>query len=501
VKNPFRRRTEQRSLDVPWNVGAPLVSAFDVSLDRALQLGPVYAAGRLVASSVASLPIQQYQQRGEARQKMFPSELFRRPSTIGTRYDWIFRSVTSLMYRGNAVGLVTARDPDEYVTAAEWLNPDEIQVLDSQMSGPGSFTHPEWYWRGRRMDPANLIHIPWLVVPGRVWGLSPLGAYAATIGVGLSAQQFSNDWFAGGGVPPGTFKNEQQTVDQLEAQVMKKRLGQAIRSREPIVYGRDWTYTPIAVSPHEAQFVETMRLTASQIAAIYGIPPEMIGGETGGNLSYSSPEQREIEFVQFSLLQWLVKLESHFSALLPPGQYVKFNVDSLIRTDVATRYSSYQTARMIGMLSIDEIRALEDMPPLPGGAGQDYTPLAVKQLAAAGPQLRDAEFDGDGDLAVITDDEVRQALDEARYDTSPLGAGKNWVSGVGGLPAFIRAIAHALMRTGHDESQAIQMAVGVVKNWASGQGNVTAKTRAKAAAAVAEWEAKKAASHAKTAAK
>jgi hypothetical protein len=57
------------------------------------------------------------------------------------------------------------------------------------------------------------------------------------------------------------------------------------------------------------------------------------------------------------------------------------------------------------------------------------------------------------------------------------------------------------MRTGHDESQAIQMAVGVVKRWAAGEGNVTAKTRAKAAAAVAEWEAKKAASHAKTAAK
>jgi hypothetical protein len=98
-------------------------------------------------------------------------------------------------------------------------------------------------------------------------------------------------------------------------------------------------------------------------------------------------------------------------------------------------------------------------------------------------------------------DEVRQALAEARYDTSPLGMGKNWVTGVGGLPAFIRAIAHALLHAGHSESQAIQMAVGVVKNWASGQGHVTPKTRAKAAAALAEWEAKKAASHAKSAGK
>jgi HK97 family phage portal protein len=399
--NPFRR-AEQRNLTVPWDVGPSLAAQPSVSVERALSLGPVYAAGRLIASSVATLPVQQYQQRGEARQKMFLSNLFRQPSAQGTRYDWTFRCVTSLMYRGNAVGLVTARDPDEYVTAAEWLNPDEVSVQDSQPSGPGSFTRPLWWWRGRPVDPANLIHIPWFVMPGRVWGLSPLGAYAATVSTGLAAQKFSADWFAGGGAPPGTFKNETQTLDQTEATVMKKRFGQAMRSHEPIVFGRDWTYTPISVSANEARFVETMRLGATQIAAIYGIPPELIGGETGGSMSYSSPEQREIEFIQFSLLQWIVKLESHFSALLPPGQYVKFNVDAMIRTDAQTRYSTYQTARMIGMLNIDEIRALEDMAPLPNGAGQDYTPLAVKQLTSEAPQLRSSEAErlrlvGNGD--------------------------------------------------------------------------------------------------------
>ncbi|HJT94808.1 MAG TPA: phage portal protein, partial [Mycobacterium sp.] len=88
-----------------------------------------------------------------------------------------------------------------------------------------------------------------------------------------------------------------------------------------------------------------------------------------------------------------------------------------------------------------------------------------------------------------------------RYDVSPIGLGKNWVTSVGGLPLFIRAIAHALMRNGHSESEAIQLAVGVVQNWASGRGKVKPETKAKAAAALAEWEAKKAASHAKSAAK
>lgn len=80
-------------------------------------------------------------------------------------------------------------------------------------------------------------------------------------------------------------------------------------------------------------------------------------------------------------------------------------------------------------------------------------------------------------------------------DVTPIGAGKNWVNRVGGLPLYIRAIAQALLRSGHSESEAVSIAVGTVKRWAAGGGKVTPATRARAAKAVAEWEAKKAASH------
>lgn len=84
-------------------------------------------------------------------------------------------------------------------------------------------------------------------------------------------------------------------------------------------------------------------------------------------------------------------------------------------------------------------------------------------------------------------------------DTAPLGTGDNWLKKVGGLPAYIRAIAHSLRRGGMDESRAISTAIATVKRWAVGGGNVTAATRARAAKAVAEWEVKKAASHSLTA--
>jgi len=391
MRNPFRsRRPEQQSprpeerlLDsstVSWpteSLSAPAA----VNEDGALRLGAVLAAGRLLAANIASVDLGVYRQAGGAQQQLPLPSLFTQPCAQGTLFDWVFRAVTSLAYRGNAVGVVTARDYLEYPTAVEWLDPANVMCEDrvrlAPLGAPGSFTNPRFYYLGELLPNEDVVHIPWFQLPGRVWGLSPLGAYAVTVSTGLSAQKFSDDWYRSGGVPPGRFRNTAQTVDQKDATIIKQRLVQAIRSHEPIVYGKDWEYDPFTISPNEAQFVQTMRLSASQIAAIYGIPPEMIGGETGGSMSYSSPEQRQIELVQFALLPWLSLLESHLSALLPRGQCVKFDADRLIRADEKTRFEVHEKKRLIGYDNIDGIRAEENKPPLPDGKGQDYTPLPI----------------------------------------------------------------------------------------------------------------------------
>lgn len=413
MRNPFRvRRTsqgepEKRLLDsttVSWpvdNLAAPAA----LNEDGALRLGAVLAAGRLLAANIASVDLGVYRRVGDAQQQLPLPSLFAQPSAQGTLYDWIFRAVTSLAYRGNAVGVVTARDYLEYPTAVEWLDPANVMCEDrvrmTPLGAPGSFTNPRFYYLGELLPAEDVVHIPWFQLPGRVWGLSPMGAYAVTVSTGLSAQKFSDDWYRSGGVPPGQFRNQNQTVDQADANVIKRRLVSAIQSHEPIVYGKDWEYTPFTISRGEAEFVDTMRLTASQIAAIYGIPPEMIGGETGGNLSYSSPEQRQIELVQFALLPWLSLLESHLSALLPRGQCVRFNADRLIRPDELTRMSVHEKKRLIGYDNIDGIRAEENLPPLPDGKGKDYTPLPIASGVVITPPAIRSEQGPGAELHVI----------------------------------------------------------------------------------------------------
>jgi HK97 family phage portal protein len=231
----------------------------------------------------------------------------------------------------------------------------------------------------------DLLHIPWFTLPGRIEGLSPIGAYQATVEQGLAAQDYSTSWFASGGIPPGTFKNAEQTIEQAEADEIKARLVNAIRTREPIVYGRDWDFNPITVPPGESQFVETLKLTATQVAAIYGIWPEMIGGESGSSMTYANVEGRQLDFAMLCLRPWLVKLESALSPLLPGLQYVRFQIDAMIRADLRTRHEVYAIDRKIGLRSIDEMRALEDLEPLPGGKGSDPSPLAAAPSPAPAP--------------------------------------------------------------------------------------------------------------------
>jgi HK97 family phage portal protein len=410
LRSLFRRPAEKRVLDasaVSWPTD-PLAAPAALNEDGALRLAPVLAAGRLLAANIAGIPMQVYRQVGDEARRLPTPSLFTQPCAQGTLHDWIFRAVTSLAYRGNAVGVVTARDSLEYPTRIEWLDPanvlceDRVQLVP--LGDPGSFTNPIWNYLGVRVRSEDIVHIPWFQLPGRVWGMTPIGAYAVTVSTGLAAQKFSDDWYRSGGVPPGRFKNATQQVEQNEANIIKRRLVQAIRSHEPIVYGADWDYEPFAISPNEAQFVQTMRLTASTIASIYGIPPEMIGGETGGSMSYSSPEQRQIELVQFSLLPWLTLLESHLSALLPRGQYVKFDPDMLIRADLKTRFEVYEKQRLIGYDNIDGIRSREDLPPLPNGAGKDFTPMPLAAGVPVGvPTVRSDDDEGeDGRLRLVS---------------------------------------------------------------------------------------------------
>lgn len=411
MRNPFRKRSthgppgeERRAIEtLPWNVGGTLAGG-PVGEDRALALVPVFAAVSLLAGSVSTLPVKAYRRRADTPTPLpgLPT-LFAALEDTGQLVPWLHRCMSSLLLRGNAYGLITSRDTLGYPTAITWLDPHAVTVHEAALSGRGSPSDPVWYWWGHELRADDLLHIAWFTRPGTVLGLSPIRAFADTINAGLSVTDYGLTWFQNGGFPPGTFRNTENTVSQEVAEAIGARLDRAMQKRRPLVYGKDWEYQPISVPPDEAQFVASAQLSATQIASIYHVPPEWIGGQSGTGLHYSTAEQDQIQYVMHGVRPWVETLECAFYPLLPEGTYLKFNTDALVRADLRTRHEVYAVDAGIGLRTINEMRAQEDWAPLPpdnGDSSKDDAEIvaeAVRKLYL-------------GVNVMITPDEARQII-------------------------------------------------------------------------------------------
>ena len=193
--------------------------------------------------------------------------------------------MTSLALHGNAYGLITSRDGYGLPTSIEWLPPEAVAVEDSSPWNPAK---AQFFYAGKFVPRDSLLHVRAFAVAGRTEALSPLRQFQLLIESGQSALEYGDGWYRSGGFPPGTFKNDQYEVDEEQSDKIKAKLVQAQRRREPLVHGRDWTYTPISVPPNEAQFIEAQQLTATQIASIYGVMPRKAGGIHGDSQTYSA---------------------------------------------------------------------------------------------------------------------------------------------------------------------------------------------------------------------
>jgi len=372
----FRAREERAVTDLPWSHGGPRATPSG-SMEGSLALVPVYAAVRLISDSIATLPLQAFRSTSDGRVPLTLPRTFAKPSNRGTRVEWVQRAVTSLLLRGNAYGLLVGSDRDAPAMPSmiEWLNPERVQWHDADSV---------WLYNGREVPEAQLLHIPGMALPGCREGVSPIRAARVMIQSGTEAQEFMSDWYRNKAVPGMVAQNTMKTLKPDVAAKAKERLRETVRNGEPLVTGKDWKIDVLKLSADDAGFVSAARLSATQVASIYGIPPEMIGGESGKSLTYSTVELNQLHFVTNTLRPWLVRLEAAFSSLMPSPQYVRFNVDALIRADTKTRYEVHRTAREIGLNNIDELRELEDLHPLPNGQGQDYTPLS--RTGAAQPK-------------------------------------------------------------------------------------------------------------------
>lgn len=361
------RRTEQRTEGwEAWEAGG----ASPGSAKDPTGLVPFYAAIRHIVDFLSTLPVDGYRVDGDSRTRM-PAlpPLLRRlndPGDIGIG-NWVGQWAYGVAVHGNAVGWVTAVDGFGFPIGIRWLRRADWAYDDMTR---------QWRIFGIPAPRERIVHSPWIVPSGCTLGLSPVEHFQAFWNAGKAAQEYA-DVSRGGGTPPSHLKNNQMKLDPTAAREIQRRARKAFASGDPFVSGKDWDLTMITVPPNQAQFLNTLQLTANQTAAIFGIDPREIGGSATESLTYATDESRSLNRAN-NMRPYLVRLENLLARLLPERQFIKLNVDATIRTDIKTRVEVEGLQIADGRMSVNEARALEDREPVEGG---DYhnVPAPTKQ--------------------------------------------------------------------------------------------------------------------------
>lgn len=341
-----------------WGSGGD-TSLIGSSIQSALRVVPVYAATSLIADLIATSPMHAFRDQGNGVRTVLPTQpkLVTKPAKFGGRITWMTQALSSVLLRGNAVGVILNRDRVGTATTVAWQHPDNVQIDESGFL-------PRFFVGGLEVPSTEIVHIPAYVVGDSIVGLSPLRLFRMQIEAGLQAQSFGLDWYRNGTPPSGVLKNSAKTIDAKEADKIKARFRAAVAGNDLFVTGSDWDYKALTVSPADAQFLEQIKATATQMAAVYRVQPEDIGGETGSSLTYSTQELNDIRLSRRALLPWTSRFEEALTELLPPAQYVRINLDAGIRADLKSRMEAHEIATRIGVETNDEARALEERAPL-----------------------------------------------------------------------------------------------------------------------------------------
>jgi HK97 family phage portal protein len=246
------------------------------------------------------------------------------------------------------------------------LNPRYLELTpegDYAVRDPESVDGP---WPGWSIiDARELLVTRYIVRPGFRRGLGVVEAHAADLGFAEHVRAFADNLFETG-VPNGYLSSAkpdltQAQADNLKAAWLKSHGG--IR-KSIAVLNATTEFHPIDINPQTMQYVDMKRLSAWETALIFGVPASKLGVSMGGSMQYSTLEMANTDYVQDTLMGIAVKIEAAVDAVLPAGQSMKVEFRALLRGDTTARYNAYSVALNAGFMTIDEVRALEDLPPL-----------------------------------------------------------------------------------------------------------------------------------------
>jgi HK97 family phage portal protein len=341
-------------------------STAPASADSAMRKVAIWSSVNLLTALTGEMPISAVTGPDDARRTTTLPPFFANPDGSAQGWtDWVAQLFWSWLTRGNAVGDVVETDAAGRPTQIVLQHPDFVQ---GWREASGEIV---WHFGGKRKPTEQVWHRRVYPTPGRLMGMSPIERHAVTIGQGLAASAFGWRFFTDGGHPTAILQNEMTPkIPEAKARSVKDAFLSAVRgTREPVVMGSGWKYQQIQVNPSDSQFIDTMGYSAAECCRIYGPGiAEVLGYETGGSLTYSSIESRRLDLLTFTLDPWLTRLEDILSNdVMTRPRRLKLDRTAILRTDLLNRYRAGEIGIRSKFLTINEVRAAEDLPPVEWG--------------------------------------------------------------------------------------------------------------------------------------
>jgi len=358
-----------------------------------MRFAACFAAVRIIAETIASLPLKVYERLpggGRAEVTQHPAAYLLNngfPNDEMTPFDLRETQIQRVLTWGNGYARAYYNARGE-VSQLDHVQPWEIRPFRTP-SGELLYERTLQDGRTTELDRSEVLHLRGLGGDGLV-GWSPVRLMAESVGMGLAAERFGAAFYGNAArpsmivvMPPGkqlgdvAERNLRETIEQHSAG----------RAHRPLILDNGADPKMMTMPLNEAQFIEARKFQVEEVARIYRVPLHMLGDLE--RATFSNIEQQSLDFEKHTIRPWLVRFEQQYNRLLISKRqqgrlFVKHSVEGLLRGDIKTRYEAHAIALQNGWENIDEVRVLEDKNPLPNGMGEKhFVPLNMTTIDKA----------------------------------------------------------------------------------------------------------------------
>jgi len=385
-----------------FGIGGSSAAGIPVTESSSLGLTAVYRAVSLISGAVAGLPMKVYRKNSDGSRERVETTFLENPhgKTGMTRFEWQELVMVHLLLHGNAylahvyggAGQLVALDP---------IHPSVVSVMRAETAEDRAMfgDYGKFFVVGmadgsqRKFSPEDLTHITGLGTDG-LRGLSPIEAHRQTISCGLAGDRAAARMFGSGLLLAGLVSSDEE-LEEEDAKAalagLKAKVAGADHAGDIAWINAAVKFTPWAMPARDAQFIESRVHQVEEVSRIYGVPPHLLG-QTEKQTSWGTGVAEQNRGLhRYTLAQWTSRLEQRLSRLLTGPQFVEFDYSGFLQPAPEQEIPLLIQQVQAGLLTVNEARAIRNLPPLPAAAGEGGPAGAADPAPAGEPALNGAE--------------------------------------------------------------------------------------------------------------